>query len=172
MAKVSYTTLKARADAQSVELTPEEEQQRLSQLVADYEQTKAAKAAREETAAHFERGQIHRMKCVDPHAGKLATWVSLGWVDQTPSMCDADQKCCYDGAEAIGFKGGYDSIPEDLVLPWNGKTARQHAEEVLAQHKALRHATAGPAHVRTPEQARAARAERPMPDTFIENPRL
>src|SRR5262247_3721707 len=174
MAKPSYTTLKERADAEAVEiqLSLEEEQARMKKLMADYAQGQEAEAARKVKITHIDRGQIHRSKVIDPQEGRLATTTPVGWVTLTPSMCQADPRCSYDAAEEIGWANGYDSIPEDLVLPWNGKTARGFAEETLARHLALRHATTGPSHVRTPEQVKVARDERLLPETFIENPRL
>lgn len=154
----------------AVELTPQEEQQRISALLADREAAKLAKEASEAKAIHAERGEIWIEKVIDPHEGRLAT-VTGSWQPLTPSMC-TEPRCGYDAAKERGFTNGYDSIPEDLVYPWNNKPARQDAEELLAQHKAVRHATSGPAHIRTPEQARAARAQRPLPEGFIENPRL
>ena len=174
MAKTSYTTLKERADAEAkvAELSLEEEQERMKRVMADYLQAQEAKAAREVKISHIDRGQIHRSKVIDPQEGRLATVTPIGWVTLTPSMCQADPRCSFDAAEAIGWKDGYDSIPEDLVLPWNGKTARAFAEETLARHLSLRHSTTGPAHIRTPEQVKVARDERLLPDTFVENPRL
>ena len=174
MAKTSYTTLKERADAEAAEiqLSLEEEQQRTKKLMADYLQEQEAKAAREVKISHIDRGQIHRSKVIDPQEGRLATVTPIGWVTLTPSMCQADPRCSFDGAEATGWANGYDSIPEDLILPWNGKTARWHAENTLARHIAVKHSTTGPAHVRTPEQVKVARDERLLPETFIENPRL
>lgn len=174
MPKVSYTTLKERSDAEqaAIELSLEEEQQRMKRVISDYVQEQEAKAAREVKVGHLDRGQIHRSKVIDPQEGRLATVTPIGWVTLTPSMCQADPKCSFDGAEAIGWKDGYDAIPEDLVLPWNGKTARGFAEETLARHIAVKHSTTGPAHVRTPEQVKIARDERLLPETFIENPRL
>jgi hypothetical protein len=174
MAKPSYVTLKERADAEAaaIELSLEEEQQRMKKLLADHLQEKEAKAAREVKVSHIDRGQIHRSKVIDPQEGRLATVTPIGWVTLTPSMCQADPRCSFDGAEAIGWPNGYDSIPEDLILPWNGKTARWYAENTLERHIVLRHATTGPSHVRTPEQVKVAQNERLLPDTFIENPRL
>ena len=174
MGKTSYTTLKERADAEAkvAELSLEEEQARMKRLMADYIQGQEAKAAREVTVTHIDRGQIHRSKVIDPQEGRLATITPIGWVTLTPSMCQADPRCSFDGAEATGWVNGYDSIPEDLILPWNGKTARWHAENTLARHIAVKHSTTGPSHVRTPEQVKVARDERLLPETFIENPRL
>ncbi len=174
MGKTSYSTLKERADAEAkvVELSLEEEQQRTKKLMADYLQEQEAKAAREVKVSHIDRGQIHRSKVIDPQEGRLATTTPIGWVTLTPSMCQADPRCSFDGAEATGWPNGYDSIPEDLILPWNGKTARWHAENTLARHLAVKHSTTGPAHVRTPEQVKIARDERLLPETFVENPRL
>lgn len=174
MAKPSYTTLKERADAEAkaTELSLEEEQQRMQRLLADHLQQQEAEAARKVKVSHIDRGQIHRSKVIDPQEGRLATVTPIGWVTLTPSMCQADPRCSFDGAEAAGWVNGYDSIPEDMILPWNGMTARGHAENVLARHIALKHSTTGPAHVRTPEQVKVARDERLLPETFIENPRL
>jgi hypothetical protein len=174
MGKTSYTTLKERADAEAKvqELSLEEEQQRMQRLLADHLQAQEAKAAREVTVSHIDRGQIHRSKVIDPQAGRLQTITPIGWVTLTPSMCQADPRCSFDGAEATGWPNGYDSIPEDLILPWNGKTARWHAENTLARHLAVKHSTAGPSHVRSPEDVKVARDERALPETFVENPRL
>lgn len=179
MGRTSYTTLKERADAaQAVELTPQEEQRRIAALIADRERAALAQEAAEAKAYHADRGEIHIKKVIDPHEGRLASVTSF-WTTLTPSMCGENANhgygggCGWDAAKEIGFKNGWDSIPEDMVLPWNGKAARQHAQEVLAQHRAIAHPTAGTVgHIRTPEQARAAHANRPVPDTFIENPRL
>src|SRR5262245_39332723 len=179
MGRVSYTTLKEREEAEMAaaaankpEFTPEEELALMKKAQADYMQSQEAKAAREVTISHTDRGQIHRSKVIDPQEGRLATVTPIGWVQLTPSMCTVDPRCSFDGAEATGWPNGYDSIPEDLVLPWNGKTARWHAENTLARHIAVKHSTTGPAHVRTPEQVKVARDERLLPETFIENPRL
>jgi len=167
-------TIKERTaeETQALELSLEEEQQRMKRLMSDYLQEQEARAAREVKVTHIDRGQIHRSKVIDPQEGRLATTTPIGWVDLTPSMCQADPRCSFDGAEATGWVNGYDSIPEDLILPWNGKTARWHAENTLARHIAVKHSTTGPAHVRTPEQVKVARDERLLPETFIENPRL
>lgn len=151
-------------------LTPDEEQRRIAMLIADREQQRLAEEARAANLERVERGQKLVRRVIDPHEGRLAT-VTSSWEPLTPSMClDAD--CSYDAAKERGFVNGYDSIPEDMVLPWNGKTARQDAEDLLAQHTAIAHSTAGPAHIRTPEQVRALRAQRPVPETFVTNPRL
>lgn len=184
MGRTSYTTLKERADAaatasaQAVELTPQEEQRRIAALIADRERAKLAEEAAAAKSYHAERGEIHIKKVIDAHEGRLATVTSF-WTTITPSMCAENAThgygggCGWDAAKARGFKNGWDSIPEDMVLPWNGKTARQDVEELLAQHKAIEHPTSGGvSHIRTPEQARAAHANRPVPETFVENPRL
>lgn len=157
------------------ELTPDveisaDEAAAVGRQIADLETARMAKAAREETARRTSAGQINRLKCIDPHVGMLATYTPTGWMALTPSMCTLNEKCCFDGAEAIGFKQGWDSIPEDLK--WRNGTMREYALQQLADHKALRHATGGISHVRTAEEAVAARAERTIPEGFIENPRL
>src|SRR5262245_66171058 len=158
MGRVSYTTLKEREEAEAAavaankpEPTPEEELLMMKRLQADYVQSLEAKAAREVTVSHTDRGQIHRSKVIDPQEGRLATVTPIGWVTLTPSMCQADPRCSFDGAEATGWPNGYDSIPEDLILPWNGQTARWHAENTLARHLARKQSTTGPAHDRPPE---------------------
>src|SRR5215510_8877697 len=123
MGKPSYSTLKERADAEAAaaaglksEFTPEEELALMKKAQADYMQSQEAKAAREVTISHTDRGQIHRSKVIDPQEGRLATVTPIGWVTLTPSMCQADPRCSFDGAEATGWANGYDSIPEDLIL--------------------------------------------------------
>ncbi len=167
-------TIKERTTEEEkvLELSLEEEQARMKRIMADYLQEQEAEAARKVKVSHIDRGQIHRSKVIDPQEGRLATVTPIGWVDLTPSMCQADPRCSFDGAEATGWPNGYDSIPEDLVLPWNGQTARWFAENTLARHISVKHSTTGPAHVRTPEQVKVARNERLLPETFIENPRL
>ena len=179
MSKVSYTTLKERKDAAAVAvaITPEEEQRRIAALIADRERAKLAEEAEATRDYHAQRGEVHIKTVIDPHEGPRAT-VTSSWVSLTPSMCAESAAhgrgggCGWDGAKEIGFPNGWDSIPEDMVLEWKGITARQHAQNVLAQHKAVAHTTSGPTHVRTPEQTRAAHANRPLPETFVENPRL
>jgi hypothetical protein len=157
-------------ETKAAELTPEEEGQRIAALIADREQARLAAEANAVKQERAERGQKLVRRVIDPHEGRLAT-VTSSWETLTPSMClDAD--CNYDAAKERGWKNGYDSIPEDLVLPWNNKSARQDAEDLLAQHVAIAHSSAGPAHIRTPEQVRAIRAQRPVPETFVTNPRL
>lgn len=167
-----------RVQEEAGELTPQEEQRRIAALIADRERAELAKEAAAAKAYHAERGEIHIKKVIDPHEGRLAS-VTSSWMALTPSMCSENAThgygggCGWDAAKEIGFKNGFDSIPEDMTLPWNGKTARQHALEVLAQHKAIAHPTSGSVgHIRTPEQAREVRANRPLPETFVENPRL
>src|SRR5262245_52693625 len=104
MAKVSYTTLKERADAEAVEiqLSLEEEQARMKKLMADYVQGQEADAARKVKVTHIDRGQIHRSKVIDPQEGRLATVTPIGWVTLTPSMCHANPRCSFVGDEALG----------------------------------------------------------------------
>jgi hypothetical protein len=153
-----------------------DEQKRVAALIANREMAKLAQEANETKSGHFERGEMWVSRVIDPHEGKLAT-ITGSWEPITESMCvEAGPRgggCGWDAAKAVGFKDGWDSIPEDLVLPWNGKTMRAHVLEKLAQHKAIEHPTAGtPGHIRSREQAIAARANRQVPETFIENPRL
>lgn len=158
------------------DVVPVDEQQRIGALIANRE---VARLAQEMSAAkdtHFERGEMWVSRVIDPHEGKLAT-ITGSWEPITESMCTETGPrgggCGWDAAKEVGFKDGWDSIPEDLVLPWNGKAARAHVLEKLAQHKAIAHPTAGtPQHIRTRNQAIAARANRPLPETFVENPRL
>ncbi len=157
-------------EAEAVELTPQEEQQRIATLIAEREMARLAAEANDAKTIHAERGEKWIERVIDPHEGRLAT-ITGSWEPLTPSLCQ-EPRCPYDAAKEMGFKDGYDSIPEDLVLPWNGKTARQHAEAVLAQHVAIKHPTGAATHIRTPEQTRAARANRPLPEGFISNPRL
>lgn len=158
------------AETVPVELSPEEEAQRIHALIHEREMAALAAEAEAKKSIHAERGEKWVRRVIDPHEGRLAT-VTGSWEPITPSLC-LEPDCSYDAAKELGFKNGYDAIPEDLVLPWNGKTARVHAEEVLRQHLAIKHPTGGPAHIRTPEQARAARANRPLPEGFVTNPRL
>lgn len=161
----------AKREADAAELTPQEEQRRIARLIAEREMAKLAEDANALKQQRVERGEIWVSKVIDPHEGRLAT-VTGSWQPLTPSLC-REPNCGYDAAKETGFKDGWDSIPEDMVLPWNGRTAREHVEVTLAQHSAIAHPTGGaPSHIRTPEQARAARANRPLPETFIENPRL
>jgi hypothetical protein len=51
--------------------------------------------------------------------------------------------------------------------------ARAYVLEILRQHKAKHHVMGAQSpHIRTREQAVAARAQREVPDTFVRNPRL
>lgn len=153
----------------------EEEQSLIAQQIAHEEMKRLAQEEMAAASARAERGEVHRMKTIDAHEGKLATVTSLGWAPMTPSMCTADPNCCFDAAEALGFKGGWESIPITMLSPINHQQLmRDFAVEKLELHKALRHASAGPSHVRTAEQAKAARraSQHPLPEGFIINPRL
>ena len=189
MGRTSYSTLKARADAvqlaggvtvREVEDIPQaagpvDDQERLNALIANEEMKKLAAIAEATRGSRFERGEMCIFRVIDPHEGKLAT-ITSSWEPITESMCteagDRGGGCGWDAAKAVGFKDGWDSIPEDMMLSWKGVSARAHVLEKLAQHKAVAHPTAGPKHIRTPDQAIAARANRPLPETFVENPRL
>jgi len=180
MAKVSYTTLKARADAASgvaVAEAPEGviTEEEVAELAAREERKQVVAQLEEEQLKHLERGEVFVARAIDPHEGRLMS-ITSGWVPITPSLCTEMGKygggCGYDAAVKCGFKGGWDSIPENSVMPKSGLPVREHVLDILRQHKATQHVSSGPAHVRTPEQARAARAVRPVPETFIENPRL
>lgn len=187
MGRVSYTTLKERRDvAEGVTIAeveelpqavaPVDEKQRIAALIANREMSQLAQEMGEVKAEHFRRGEMWVSRVIDPHEGKLAT-VTGSWEPITESMCtEAGPRgggCGWDAAKEVGFKDGWDSIPEDMVLPWRNQTMREFVLEKLAQHKALAHPTAGtPSHIRSRDQAIAARANRPIPETFVENPRL
>lgn len=178
MGKISYTTLKERAAAGvAVAEAPEGivTLEDVAALAASDERKQAATQAEEEQFKHLERGEVFVARAIDPHEGRLMS-ISSGWVPVTPSLCTEMGKygggCGYDAAVKCGFKGGWDSIRENMVMPKSGLPARQHVLEILRQHKATQHVASGSAHVRTREQAIAARAVRPVPETFIENPRL
>lgn len=144
------------------------EQVDLSLAIANELLEKQSQNALEEAKNHKERGEILTEVVIDPHEGRLATIISY-WETLTPSRCDYP-RCSFDAAKAIGFKDGWDSIDE---LMYVGKTnVRDFAIEKLAQHKAIKHSIEAPKHIRTAEEARAARGKIPAPDTFIENPRL
>lgn len=184
MGRTSYTTLKERAEAAAgvavavephgVEVT-DDEQRHVAAVVEDYHMRQLAKEADAIKMQHHERGEAHVTRVIDPHEGRLAS-VTSSWVPITPSMCTESAlhgrggACGWDAAKELGFSAGWDSIPEDLR--YGDVLMRDYALEKLRQHKSIRHVTSGPAHIRTPEQARAARANRPLPETFIENPRL
>lgn len=181
MARVSYTTLKERADASAsvteaptdeVEISMEE-RRKLAAQIAHAERARLAQEANKARDEHIERGECFIARAIDPHAGRLMT-ITSSWEPITPSLCTEQGNygggCGWDAAKMHGFTGGWDTIPENMTF--NGQLVRDYVLEKLEQHKALRHVTNGPTHVRTPEQIRKAREQRPVPDTFIENPRL
>jgi hypothetical protein len=185
MAKISYTTLKERATAAAsvavveapvdVELTLDE-QAKLAAQIERHENAKLAEAAEAEKAAHAERGEVWISRVIDPHEPPRLQTITGAWEPITPSLCTESALhgrgggCGWDAAREMGFKGGWDSIPEDLM--YGDITVRELALEKLRQHQSIKHVTSGPAHIRTPEQAKAVRAQRPLPEGFIENPRL
>jgi hypothetical protein len=183
---VSYTTLKARKDAAAAAVTVTEapgadieitfdEQRQVAAQVERMEMAALAKLADEEKAAHAERGEVYIAKVIDPHERKLATVVG-SWEPITPSLCIEAAShgygggCGWDAAKEVGFKSGWDSIPEDMRF--GTQSMREFVLEKLAQHKSIKHVTSGPTHIRTPERAKAERAKRPLPEGFVENPRL
>lgn len=180
MGRTSYTTLKERAEAAAGVAVAEGPQgavtlEDATSFAEAAERKRFADAAKEEQLKHLERGEVFIARAIDPHEGRLMS-ITSGWVPITPSLCTEMGKygggCGWDAAVKCGFKGGWDSIHENMVMPKSGLPARQHVLEILRQHKATQHVGSGPAHIRTPEQARAARAVRALPETFIENPRL
>lgn len=183
MGRTSYTTLKERAEPAAgvavaeapddeVEISMDE-QRRLAAQIRQNEIARLAQEAQEAKAIHAERGEVFIARAIDPHAGRLMS-ITSSWEPVTPSLCTEQGQygggCGWDAAKARGFKGGWDSIPENMTF--DGKPVREIVLKDLEQHKALRHVTSGPAHIRTPEQIRKAREQRQVPDTFIENPRL
>lgn len=184
MGRTSYTTLKERAESAAgvavaeapkgaTEISMDEQKRLAAQIVQD-ERAKLAQEAQEAKAAHAERGEVFIARAIDPQAGRLMS-ITSSWEPVTPSLCTEQGQygggCGWDAAKARGFKNGWDSIPENMVF--DGKPVREIVLKDLEHHKALKHVTSGGvAHVRTPEQMRKAREQRPVPDTFIENPRL
>lgn len=180
MGRISYTTLKERAEtAASVAVAQAPEGivtlEDVAELAASDERKRLANEAEKEQLKHLERGEVFIARAIDAHEGRLMS-ITSSWVPITPSLCTEMGKygggCGYDAAVKCGFKGGWDAIRENMVMPKSGLPAREHVLEILRQHKATQHVTSGPAHVRTREQAIAARATRAVPETFIENPRL
>lgn len=177
MGRISYTTQKERADAAAGVAVAEAEvtEADVAALALSDERKRLADAAENEKRQHAERGEVFIARAIDPHAGRLMS-ITSSWEPITPSLCTEMGKygggCGWDAAKACGFKGGWDSIREGVVIPKTGKPAREHVLEQLRQHKAVAHPASGPAHIRTREQATAARAERALPEGFIENPRL
>ena len=181
MGRTSYTTLKERADAAAgvaVAEAPESVTtlEDIAAFAARDERKRLADEAESEQLKHLERGEVFISRAIDPHEGRLMS-ITSAWVPITPSLCTEVGSygggCGYDAAVECGFKGGWDSIRENMVMPKSGLSARQHVLEILRQHKAKRHIASGQAaHVRTREEAIAARARREVPETFIENPRL
>lgn len=175
MGQTSYTTLKARRDAAAGVAVAEATVDDITALAVSDERKQLAAQADDEKLKHLERGEVFISRAIDPHVGRLMS-ITSSWEPVTPSLCTEMGKygggCGWDAAVKCGFKGGWDSIRESMVMPKSGKPAREHVLEVLRQHKAVAHPSAGPAHIRTREQAVAARAERALPETFIENPVL
>jgi hypothetical protein len=149
-----------------------DEQARIAQQVARLEMQRMAAEAEEAAALHVQRGEILIEKVIDPHAGRLAT-VHSYWAPLTPSMC-THPKCGWDAAAAVGFKLGWDSIPEDMGFD-KTHTMREFVLEKLEQHKSIKHPMSGaPTHIRTAEQMkeRAANRQYAIPEGFVSNPRL
>lgn len=188
MPKVSYTTLKERADAaaQSAGVTvteaPEidleitlDEQEQVAAQIERLEMARLAEAAEEAKAEHALRGEVYIARVIDPHERKLATVVG-SWEPITPSLCTESAThgyggaCGFDAAKACGFKRGWDDITEDMKF--GGQPMRDFVLEKLQQHKSIKHVTSGPTHIRNPEQMKQVRANRPLPEGFIANPRL
>lgn len=169
------TTDQAAAAIAAIEgdiaLLTEEEQLALSRQRQRLEMDRAAEAAEEAAALHLERGEILVEKVIDPHEGRLAT-VSAYWKPVTPSLC-LEPKCGYDAAEAVGFAEGWDSIPEDMPFDQT-QSMREFVATILERHKSIRHPSSAPKHIRTAEQAMAARrAQRyARPEGFVTNPKI
>jgi hypothetical protein len=174
---MSYVEQKRRKDAAAIAPTPEEEQARIDQIRKDHEnklRAEEADALRREREA---RGVVFIKRVIDPHERPNIQTVTSSWEPLTPSMCTEDAlhgkggACGLDVAKERGFKTGWDEVPEDMM--YGDMTMRERLLLDLRQHKSTRHAvSAGNANVRTAEQMRAARAQRPLPEGFIENPRL
>lgn len=175
MGRTSYTTLKERADAAVGVAVAEMTEADVAAFAVSAERKQLAAEAEDEKLKHLERGEVFIARAIDPHVGRLMS-ITSSWEPITPSLCTEMGKygggCGYDAAVKCGFKGGWDSIHPSAIMPKTGKPARDHVLEILRQHKAVAHPAAGPAHIRTREQAKAARAERALPETFVENPRL
>lgn len=169
---------KAKAEKQAAAVTEtdlsplsEEEGAQLARHQAKLEMDRLAKEAEEAASEHLERGEILVERVIDPHEGRLATVLSY-WRPLTPSLCP-EARCGYDAAEAVGFREGWDSIPEDM--PFDQKQSmREFVVTILERHKSIRHPASAPKHIRTAEEAAAARRapRHPRPEGFVTNPNV
>lgn len=148
-----------------------EEQTALARQQARLEMDRLAAEAEAAAAEHLERGEILVERVIDPHEGRLATVLAF-WKPLTPSLCQ-EPRCGYDAAEAVGFKEGWDSIPEDMPFD-KTQNMREFVLQILARHKSIRHPSSAPKHIRTAQEAEAARkAPRyQRPEGFITNPNV
>jgi len=165
MPKESY------ADVESA-LLSQDEQARMAQIHMEIAQNAQLAEAKYLADSKDRTNQILVHRVIDPHEPVRLQTVIHQWVNITPSIC-CEPDCGYDAAKAHGFVNGWDAIPP--VMQYDSKrTVRQFVLETLGKHKAIRHQTVEPKHIRTAVQAKKAKEQRQhqIPGGFITNPNL